>query len=243
MCNHLTIIFDESGTSTCAECHLHFEKSFKEDNFNNYNGTKLNLTKKKSNIIVTLENKFGVNDSETATMTEKIFNIVVGNKMVKGTNKISILCASVYYAYYYLKKPVDFEELLLKFNITYKIGLKGLRLCQIALQETPIISTNQECCNVYSFTSTHSEKLKELMRKYDIPLKYYDEIEKIIITYHLKKHKILNDRVNNLWISSIFFWLSKINPYLEPEDFISINEDNISLKKLRSDVTFLKKNI
>jgi hypothetical protein len=47
-----------------------------------------------------------------------------------------------------------------------------------------------------------------------------------------------------LWISCIFFWLLKINPYIDPEEFISINEGhNITLAKLKSDLTYLKKNL
>lgn len=244
MCDHHTIIKDSCGTSTCATCHIFFDKCFKQEvTTTNYNGLKINLLKTKSSIISTLENNFRINDVSTLNITEKIFNLTTKKKLVKGDNKKSILCASLYYAYHHLEKPVDFQDLLLKFNITYKTGLKGLRLCQVALQTCDKTELLKIKGQIHSFTATHKEKLENLIRKYDIPLKYYDEIEKIIIACHLKKNKILNDRMNNLWFSCIFYWLIKINPCIDAEEFISINDFNISLKKLKSDITYLNKNL
>jgi hypothetical protein len=246
MCNHYNILLDEHGTSTCADCCIHFERSFCSEFTTHYNGPILNLLKSKSTIINTLEKEFGINDSITTTITEKIFNLTSKNKMVKGINKRSILCASLYYAYYYLEKPKNFEMLLTKFKISHKNGSKGLKLCQIALQE----SATAECedikkfkSQIHSFASTHKENLENLITKYNIPLKNYDEIEKIIIAGHLKKNKMLNERVSGLWISCIFFWLSKINPYIDLEEFVSINSDHTTLTQLRADLSYLKKNL
>jgi hypothetical protein len=243
MCNHHNIVLNEYGTSTCADCYVHFDKSFCEDFTTNYNGPMLNLLKSKSTIINMLEKEFGINDSTTATITEKIFNLTSKHKMVKGTNKRSILCASLYYAYHYLEKPKNFEVLLNTFNISRRHGSKGLKLCQIAMQEGDSDEIKKFKGQIHAFASTHKEKLQELITRYNIPLKNYDEIEKIIIAGHRKKNKILNDRINNLWISCIFFWLLKINPYIDPEEFISINSDYTTLTQLRSDLTYLRKNL
>lgn len=245
MCNHHNIVLDEYGTSTCADCNIHFEKSFCSEFTTNHNGPTINLLKNKSTIINSLEKEFGVNDCTTTSITEKIFNLTSKNKMLKGTNKRSILCASLYYAYHYLETPKNFEEMLIKFKIDHKNGSKGLKLCQIAIQEN---SNHEEIQKfkgrIHSFVSTHKEKLRELITKYNISLKNYDEIEKIIIVGHLKKNKILNDRINNLWISCIYFWLLKINPYIDPEEFVSINSGyQTTLNQLRLDLSYLRKNI
>lgn len=267
MCNHHNIVLDEYGTSTCADCSVHFEKSFCSEFTTNYNGPMLNLLKTKSTIINTLEKEFGIFDSTTTTITEKIFNLTSKNKMVKGTNKRSILCASLYYAYHYLEKPKNFDDMLHKFNIDYKNGSKGLKMCQIAIQESPnLLPLSVEDTNlqptkggktiklnldeikkfkgqIHSFASTHKEKLQELLSKYHISLKNYDEIEKVIIAGHLKKNKILNDKTSAFWVSCIYFWLLKINPYIDPEEFVSINSEYISVTKLLSDLTYLNKNL
>lgn len=257
MCNHHNIVFDEYGTSTCADCYIHFEKSFCSEFTTNYNGPILNLLKTKSTIINSLEKEFGILDSTTTTITEKIFNLTAKNKMVKGTNKRSILCASLYYAYHYLKKPKNFEEMLHKFNIDHKNGSKGLKLCQIAIQESPTLiqptifgsgskvglDLEEIKCRIHLFASSHKEKLQELIVKYNISLKNYDEIEKIIIAGHLKKNKILNDRTTSFWVSCIYFWLLKINPHIDLEEFVSINSDYISIVQLKSDMNYLKKKL
>ncbi len=243
MCNHPNTVLNEYGTSTCADCHVHFDKSFCKDFTTNYNGPMLNLLKSKSTIVNILEKEFGINDSTTVTITEKIFNLTSKHKMVKGTNKRSILCASLYYAYHYLNQPKNFEVLLTTFNISRKHGSKGLKLCQIAMQEGDSDDIKKFKGQIHSFASTHKEKLQELIIRYNIPLKNYDEIEKIIIDGHRKKNKTLNDRINNLWISCIFFWLLKVNPYIDPEEFISINSDYTTLTQLRSDLIYLRKNL
>lgn len=247
MCNHHNIILDEYGTSTCAECYLHFEKSFCSEFTTNYNGPILNLLKSKSTTINTLEKEFLINDPATLKITEQIFNLTTKNKVVKGTNKRSILCASLYYAYHYLGKPINFNDMLFKFKINHKSGVKGLKLCQITLQECSSLEEEIKKLKgqIHSFASTHKEKLESLIKRYNIPLKNYDEIEKIIIASHLKKNKVLNDKINNLWFSCIFFWLIKVNPYIDPEEFISLNSDYnyISLPKLRSDLTYLNKHL
>lgn len=81
------------------------------------------------------------------------------------------------------------------------------------------------------------------MLKYNIFLKNYDEIEKIIIIGYFKKNKILNDKINNLWIFCIYFWLFKINFLIDFEEFISINSDYIILLQLKLDLLYLKKNL
>lgn len=245
MCNHHNIILDEFGTSTCADCYVYFDKSFSPslELTINYNGPILNLLKSKSTIVNMLEKNFGVNDCNITAIAEKIFNLTSNNKMLKGINKRSILCASLYYAYYYVKKPKSFKEMLIKFNIDYKTGSKGLKLCQIAIQEHSNIDDEIKKFKdkIHLFTVTHKEKLQELITRYNISLKNYDEIEKIIILSHFKKNKILNDRINHLWISCIYFWLLKINPYIDPEEFISINDNSISLKQLNIHLNYLKK--
>jgi hypothetical protein len=220
----------------------------------------LNLLKTKSTIINTLEKEFGIFDSTTTTITEKIFNLTSKNKMVKGINKRSILCASLYYTYRYLEKPKNFEDMLHKFNIDYKNGSKGLKMCQIAIQESDNIlslsvANSQKTIKlnideikkfkgqIHSFASTHKEKLQELLSKYHISLKNYDEIEKIVIAGHLKKNKILNDKTTSFWVSCICFWLLKINPFIDPEEFVSLNSDFISIVQLRTDLNYLKKNL
>ena len=245
MCSHQDLVSNEYGTSTCAECHVHFGKSFCKDVTSNYNGPMINLLTSKSTIINTLEKEFGINDSTTANITEKIFNVTSKHKMVKGTNKRSILCASLYYAYHYLEKPTNFELLLTTFNISRKNGSKGLKLCQIAIQEGGNLESEIKKFKdqIHTFSSTHKEKLEELIIRYNIPLKNYNEIEKFLIMCHRKKNKKLNDRVNNLWISCIFFWLLKINPYIDPEEFISINSDHTTLSQLKADLTYLRKNL
>lgn len=243
MCNHHNIVKELYG-STCTNCNTYFNKGFCSEFTINYNGPAINLLKTKSTIINILEKDFGINDCSITTITEKIFNLTSKNKMVKGTRKRSILCASLYYAYHYLDNPQNFEGMILRFNIDQKNGLKGLKLCQVAIQESSNLEEIQKFKGqIHSFISTHKEKLKELMSKYNISLKNYDEIEKIIIIGHLKKNKILNDKINNLWISCIYFWLLKINPLIDPEEFISINSDYTTLSQLKSDLLYLKKNL
>jgi len=254
MCNHDNIIHDGNGT-TCADCYTYFDKSLCSEFTTNYNGPILNLLQTKSAIINTLEKEFGINDCIVSQITEKIFNITSNNRKVKGTNKRAMLCASLYYAYHYLNKPKNFEDMLTKFEISYKVGSKGLKLCQIAIQEysatdglvlpfEQLEEIIQLKGQIHSFMASHKEKLQELMCKYNIPLKNYNEIEKIIVISHFKKNKILNDRINNLWISCIFFWLLKVNPHIDPEEFISINKtDTITLAQLRSDLLYLNKNL
>lgn len=242
MCSHHNIVNDEYG-STCVDCSVHFNKGFCSSDFTlNYNGPSVNLLKTKSSIVTTLENEFGIKDPKTIQLTEKIFKNASQNKMVKGTNKRSILCASLFYAYFYLKNPKDFKEILNLFNLTHKNGMKGLKMCQISLQECPIKEVKVKD-QIHSFSSSHTQKLKELIKKYNISLNHYDAIEKIIVEGHLKKNKLLNDRINNLWISCIFFWIIKINPYMDPEEFVSINSDYTTLSQLKSDLTYLRKNL
>lgn len=243
MCNHDNLIKEEDGTSTCANCFVHFNKSLCSGFTTRCNGRVINLSKIKSTIISLLETEFSINDSITASITEKIFNLATKNNTVKGTKKKAFICASLYYAYHYLQKPQNFNDMVKRYNVDYKHGLKGLKLCQVAIQEASNLEEEiRKFKNeIYLYTSTHKEKLEELMLKYNIPLKNYKAIEKIIIFSHLKKNKVLNDRINNLWVSGIFLWLHKFNPHLDPEDFLGINSDYITLSKLKSDLAYLQK--
>jgi hypothetical protein len=191
--------------------------------------------------------KYGVLDKTVVKLTEKIFKRVSNNKMVKGSNKLSLLSASLYYAYHYLGRPKTLEEILDIFKIKYKVGSKGLKVCQIALQERPLLGVSG---HVYDFTSSHTENLKDLLKRYEIPLKYYDVIESIVKKAHTSKNKNLSDKMNSLWVSSIFFWLinsSKNIDYggrasdAEYHDFVTINSGLITVEQLKTDLSFFNK--
>lgn len=55
--------------------------------------------------------KFGIYDQNLSKVTENIFTLTLHNKMVKGIYKLSILCASLYYTYFYLENPKTFEDI------------------------------------------------------------------------------------------------------------------------------------
>jgi len=266
MCNHKNLIIEDNGTSTCVNCSIHFEKKLYVGKFVNKmthtqsHEMNLRASSQKSSIWVVLEQDYGIVDVSVLKIAEKIFTITTKTKIAKGTNRKSILCASLYYAYYYLKRPTSFKTLLEKFNLTRIHGAKGVRLCQIAMQENNVAwlsdigrsdrQTPQSCqsnnTRVHSFISTHKEKLQELIFKYGISIKYYDEIEQVIVRIHSIRGKPLTDKINTLWISAIFFWLSLKNPFISAEDFLSINtetQDHISLTKLQTDFSCIKKNL
>lgn len=282
MCNHKNLILEDNGTSTCVDCSIHFEKKLYVDKF-------VVQSPQKSSTWTVLEQDYGIVDVSVLKIAEKIFILTTKTKTVKGTNRKSILCASLYYAYYYLKRPTSFKNLLEKFNLTRIHGAKGIRLCQIAMQEntgvfekmypmrsqtvglvcdndgrtlrpSSVVSPHES--SVVSvgfgqrvramgraqsaFISTHKEKLEELILKYGISIKYYDEIEQVIVRMHSIRGKPLTDNINTLWISAIFFWLSLKNPFIKEEDFLSINteaKNRISLTKLKTDLSCIKKNL
>lgn len=257
MCNHKNLILEDNGTSTCVDCSIHFEKKLYVDKFV---VTQCTQSPQKSSTWIVLEQDYGIVDVSVLKIAEKIFILTTKTKTVKGTNRKSILCASLYYAYYYLKRPTSFKNLLEKFNLTRIHGAKGIRLCQIAMQENTGVF--EPSGNGYStqmgelkwqsrkpdpsFISTHKEKLQELIFKYGISIKYYDEIEQVIVRIHSIRGKPLTDNINTLWISAIFFWLSLKNPFIREEDFLSINteaKNRISLTKLKTDLSCIKKNL
>jgi hypothetical protein len=239
-CNHDNVITNDDGMSTCADCFIYFNKSFGKEFTKYHNISKVS----KSDIVIRLELE-GIYDINIHKLTEKIFILTSKNKMLKGLNKQSILFASLYYACCYLGKPKNFKELVLKFKLNKKQASKGLKLCQIAIQESNNFDDGFNLKSQYAFfSSSYKENLEELIIKYNIPINFYDEIEQILIAGHLKKNKTLNNKITTLWISCIFFWLLKINPHIEPEEFISINNDhNITLTQLRSQLIYLDKNI
>lgn len=287
MCNHKNLILEDNGTSTCVDCSIHFEKKLYVDKFV---VTQCTQGPQKSSTWIVLEQDYGIVDVSVLKIAEKIFILTTKTKTVKGTNRKSILCASLYYAYYYLKRPTSFKNLLEKFNLTRIHGAKGIRLCQIAMQENTGVfekmypmrsqtmglvcdndsasdgrtqrpssmvsppqmgelrwqSREPDPSSGHSFISTHKEKLQELIFKYGISIKYYDEIEQVIVRIHSIRGKQLTDNINTLWISAIFFWLSLKNPFIKEEDFLSINteaKNRISLTKLKTDLSCIKKNL
>lgn len=249
MCNHKNLILEDNGTSTCVDCSIHFEKKLYVDKF------VVTQSPQKSSTWIVLEQDYGIVDVSVLKIAEKIFILTTKTKTVKGTNRKSILCASLYYAYYYLKRPTSFKNLLEKFNLTRIHGAKGIRLCQIAMQEntgvffaTSLLNPASRDerplpggvgrqipkgsgCDKTSDGRTqmgepdHKEKLQELIFKYGISIKYYDEIEQVIVRIHSIRGKPLTDNINTLWISAIFFWLSLKNPFIREEDFLSINTE------------------
>lgn len=247
MCDHTDLVTDEiTGASTCINCSMYCEKNLQSGFVTTHNGVKTCCVTK-SLILTMLEDEFDIYDDKVSTLMDSIFKVTLNNKNVKGVNKKAVVCASLYYGFWHLKKPKSFERLLMLFEITRKSGLKGLKMCQMAIQETCVSNEDIQLLkkNIHSYAPTHRENLKELILKYNIPLKYFNEIEEILIQSHLKKHKHLNDQSSSLWISCIFFWLAKVNPYIDPQEFASIDNDRCKIRhvQLKLDMLFLEKHL
>ena len=241
-CMHNNIIKNDDGMATYADCFIYFEKSLDNTEFTKYH----NIRKEpKTEMSLRLENE-GIYDSDIHKLTQTIFKLVTKNKTVKGANKQAIIFASLYYACHYKGKPKNFKDLVLRFKLSKKQASKGLKLCQIAIQESNTFIKEYDNYEVgdTSVLCTHKQTLEELIKKYNIPINFYNDIEQILITSHLKKNKTLNNKITSLWISCIFYWLLKINPYVEPEEFISINNDhNVTLTQLKSHLSYLNKTL
>lgn len=230
MCNHTNIVHDTYGASTCADCCMHFGQSLCSDYNSNHT-----ILSTKSSFKKTLE-KYGIFDHKLVKDTEEIFNKVSKNKVVKGNHKLSLLCASLYYAYYYRETPKTFDDLTSLFNIDHKTGIKGLKTCQIIIQESCVKDP------ICLYNSSHKNVLKDLIQKLNIPLKHYTEIENLIEISHHQKKKFLTDKINSLWLSCIFFWILQKNPDVCIDDFLDIScLKDISSHQIKSDLSFLNK--
>lgn len=244
MCDHVNIVVEKRGSWTCVDCSVYYDQNLCIDFDDTHNGPKVTKVKSSESDIQTILGKdYGIYDKVLTSLTKEIYEVVVKNKMVKKSNNKAVLCASLYYASCYLKKPQTFNTLLTIFGITRKKGSKGLKLCQIAVQESSNLNIKNLKDTIHCFTPDHRENLLDLISRYNVPLKYFENIEQLMIEIHLKKRKTLNDQINTLWLSCIFFWVTKINPYVHPEDFVSINNNlyKINLSQLKADVSFLNK--
>jgi transcription initiation factor TFIIIB Brf1 subunit/transcription initiation factor TFIIB len=199
----------------------------------------------KSQLLKNLEN-LGVNDKDVCRLVEKIFKITSDNRPLRGKNRKIVLAASLHYTYHYLGQQVDFEDILNKLGIDRKDGSKGLRICQIAMQECKELESElTKLVDQVSFTTlTYTESFQKLMRSYNIPKHKHHEVEQLLIKVHAKKNKQLTNQINSLWIACIYFWVLTIRPQFDIDDFLTLNHICRTDKlKINNELKFIQKHI
>lgn len=253
MCDHAEIVVDKTtGGSTCVNCSVYccgnIIGQFRPGLIRNTRHQPVVSRKVSPSVSDILNDSFAIYDEKTVTLINDIFNITLNHKTVKEVNKRAITCASLYYGLWYLGKPKSFEQLINCVNVPRRSAMKGLKACQIAIQENRSICNSVDMqllkASIHTFVPTYKENLLELLSSYNIHVKYFAEIENILVKSHLIKNRQLNDQSTCLWISCIFFWLLKINPYIAAEEFAGLNARyKITPLQLKLDVAFLEKHL
>lgn len=235
-CTHPYFVISECGSKTCSECHILFENSLVCE----WNTQSTHPDSSRTSVFYDNLGKYGIFDKTVAKKTQEIFLKAMTNKSAKKhASKLVILAASVFYAYHYLGQPQPLHSILVSFNLPYRSATKGLKACQIAMQEC----SAELGGNISLFTSTHTETLKTLLRTHNIPMKHYPDIEKLIEHAHRQKNVHLTEKINALWISALFFWILRFNPSFDQDEFISLGQNSLtcSSQQLKSNLVFFKK--
>jgi hypothetical protein len=240
MCQHQNIILNEWGTSTCADCNVHFDKSL--SHINDFENKRVLIPELKSQLLKNLE-EIGINNQDVYRLVEKIFNITSKKKPLRGKNRKIIIAASLYYAHRYMGREMVFEDILKKLKLDRKEGSKGLRICQIAIQECKELEKELENLRDYTsfITLSYKESFQKLMFLYNIPEQKHYEIEEILIEIHRKKNKQLNNQITSLWVACIYFWVLKIRPRFEFEVFLTLNPHYLDRHKIQHELKFIQK--
>jgi len=230
-CSHSNISL-EKGAEVCTDCGEEIVKKAgdiinnscrygRPDTRHTSDPTRVQLRKtEERNIFKDVEN-MGFSD-KIIDIANKIYYQVTKGQIFRGNSRKAIVFAAIFRAYQTSGKPQSHEKLITVFNLTRKIGLKGLKHVNLhvpkdsAMKTTYITPVNlvEEIMDKFSASDEQKKQVKEL----------YDKIKN-------KSSKLNRARPKSTASGVIFYWISSQKKEITIKQFakkVSLSELTIS---------------
>jgi transcription initiation factor TFIIIB Brf1 subunit/transcription initiation factor TFIIB len=223
-CDHNDYIRDKN-VLVCVDCGKCIQKIFNQER---------DWKSQQSRNIIDEKNIF--KDVENLQFSENILQItnslyiqVTNDKIYRGNARKGIISACVFHAYKITGKPQIYKKIIRLFNISKKVGLKGLKFVSINAPKNSIIFKTS--ITPLTYIEHYMEKLQA--DKNDI-IKIKDMFEKISLENNSKLNR---SRPQSVGAGLVYYWLIENDKKISLKTFSKITElSELTITKLEKDI-------
>ena len=225
-CLHEDYVKDKN-VIVCISCGQCIHKLFNQERDFKSQQSRINVDDK--NIFKDVENiQFSENILQIAN---SLYIQVTNDKIYRGNARKGIISACIFHAYKIVGKPQIYKKIIRLFNISKKVGLKGLKFVSINAPKHSIIFRTNITPLIYIDHFMEELKANEL----DIV-----SLKKLYSDIDINNSKLNRSRPQSVAAGLVYYWLLENNKKITLKTFSKITElSELTITKLEKDIRYL----
>lgn len=226
-CPHTNYVQDKN-VIVCADCGNCIQKLYNQHK--DWKSQQTRAMTEEKNIFKDIENiQFS---DHVVQIANTLYIQVTSDKIYRGNARKGIISACIFHAFKVIGKPQIYKNIIKLFNISKKIGLKGLKFVSINAPKHSIIFKTQITPITYIEHYMFELKATELdiERVKDI----YKSLER------MKNQKLNRSRPQSIASGVVYYWLLNEQKKITLKNFSKITElSELTIAKLEKDIRML----
>lgn len=238
-CSHINLI-EEKGVEICIDCGAEVDSSAKidvlrphtENNKNINDISRIHIRKTDERTIYKDVENLGLAES-IVSKANKLYTEVVNGKIYRGNFRRSIIFACVFHAFKISKNPQSHDRLIEMFNISRKMGLKGLKFVNLNAPKTSVIRITY---------ITPVDLVGDIMDNFSATEEQKKEVIDIYEKVRDKSLKLNRSRPMSYSAGIVFYWIClKKKPITLKEFSKKVTLSELTINRIAKEVSFLLK--
>ena len=222
-CSHDDCVKDKNVVVciTCGQC---IHKIFNQERDWKSQQSRINVDEK--NIFKDVENiQFSENILQIAN---SLYIQVTNEKIYRGNARKGIISACIFHAYKIIGKPQIYKKIIRLFNISKKVGLKGLKFVSINAPKQSIIFRTNITPLIYI------EHFMDELQASETDILF---LKKMFNTIDINNSKLNRSRPQSVAAGLVYYWLLEQNKKITLKTFSKITElSELTITKLEKDI-------
>ena len=236
-CLHKNII-NENGVNICYDCGIQTEKTIfqdkewrfygNSDNKRNSDPNRVHIRKIDDKSIYKDVENMGFND-KIISLANQIYIEVTKGQIFRGNSRKALVFSCIFHSLKINGKPQSHEKLIKIFDLTKKIGLKGLKYVNLNAPKDSLIHTTY---------ITPVNLIEDIMDKFDATKDQKSEVIKLYTKIKNKSSKINRSRPQSVSAALIYYWISYKNIDICLKDFAKrVELSELTIVKISKEIS------
>lgn len=223
-CSHENFTRDKN-VMVCISCGECIQKIFNQDR--DWKSQQIRNNQDDKNIFKDVENiQFSENILQIAN---SLYVQVTKEKIYRGNARKGIISACIFHSYKIVGKPQIYKKIIRLFNISKKIGLKGLKFVSINAPKDSIIFRTY--ITPITYIEHYMEKLHASEKDITYLKQVYEHLESI------SENKLNRSRPQSVAAGLVYYWLIEQKKQISLKTFSKVTElSELTITKLEKDI-------
>lgn len=235
-CEHLNMN-EDNGNVTCLDCGIEMEKNIIHDKEWRYYGQSDNKRTSDPNRVHLrkIEDRNIYKDIENMGFSDKIVSLanqlylqVTKGQIFRGNSRKAIIFACIYHSFKVNGKPQTHDKLVKMFDLSRKVGLKGLKYVNLNMPKDSVIHVTY---------ITPVNLVEDIMDKFSATPEQKAEVIEIYDKIKNKSSKINRSRPQSVSSALIYYWICLKGLDISLKDFANKTDlSELTISKIAKEI-------